>query len=293
MDSGPATPPAEQRIGGYRLAGLLGQGSVGEVHRAVDAEGRPIALKLVRLDAGDGGEERRRRFRAEAAVAARLVHPDIVRVHGSGVEGSVGWLAMELLAGSDLGRYLRPTRLLPEAVVVGLAQRVARALAHAHRQGIVHRDVKPANVIVDWARQRVTLTDFGLARLAGGERTQTGIVLGSPAYMAPELLAGASAAPAGDLYALGVMLFQMLTGHLPHEGATLGELLQRVAQEPAPGLRTLRPELPPALAALQAAMLEKQPGARPADADTVADRLGQVLSLLPAAETGRGPKSRA
>lgn len=290
MDGESAPNPSPDRVGGWRLGGALGHGAVGEVRRAIDAEGRPAAVKLVRMEAGEAGEERRRRFRAEAAVAARLVHPDIVRIYGSGIDGAHGWLAMELLAGTDLARYTRPARLLPEAVVVQVMQRAARALAHAHRLGIVHRDVKPANVIVEWTRRRVTLTDFGLASLAGGERTQTGVVLGSPAYMAPEQLAGAAAGPSGDLYSLGVMTFQLLTGRLPHEGDTLGELLRRVAQEPAPRLTAVRPDLPPAWDTLIEALLAKTPAERLADADTLADRLGQLPVTNP--EPLPGPKSR-
>lgn len=290
MNGETAPGPALDRVGGWRLGGVLGHGAVGEVRRAIDAEGRPAAVKLVRLEDGEAGVERRRRFRAEAAVAARLVHPDIVRIYGSGIDGTQGWLAMELLAGTDLARYTRPARLLPEAVVVQVMQRAARALAHAHRLGIVHRDVKPANVIVDWARRRVTLTDFGLASLAGGERTQTGVVLGSPAYMAPEQLAGAPAGPSGDLYSLGVMMFQLLTGRLPYEGDTLGELLRRVAQEPPPRLADLRPDLPPAWGWLLESLLAKTPAQRVPDADTLADRLGQLPLIGP--EPVPGPKSR-
>jgi len=284
-------PAAAPTIAGYRLAGLIGRGSVGEVHRAVElASGRQVALKLVPLPAGAEAAELRRRVLAEIGTARRLVHPDIVRVFDAGETAGAAWVAMELLAGCDLERYTRPARLLPEAVVLQLGERIARALAYAHAQGVVHRDIKPANVMVDWAAARVTVTDFGLARSADAERTRTGVVLGSPAYMAPELLAGAPPTPASDLYALGVTLFQLLAGRLPHEGASMGELLRQAATEPAPALRSLRPELPPPVAELVAALLAKPPGARPPGAAALADRLHALRSGFAPALPG-GPMS--
>ncbi len=283
-------PPPAPTIAGYRLAGLIGRGSVGEVHLAVEAaSGRQVALKLVPLPAGaepDAG----RRVLAEIDTARRLVHPDIVRVLDAGLVPGSAWVAMELLGGCDLERYTRPARLLPEAVVLQLGERIARALAHAHGQGVVHRDIKPANVMVDWAAARVTVTDFGLARAADAERTRTGVVLGSPAYMAPELLAGNLPTPASDLYALGVTLFQLLAGRLPHEGGSMGELLRQVATEPAPALRSLRPELPQPLADLVAALLAKRPAERPPSAAALADDLRALRQTLAPALPG-GPMS--
>jgi len=280
-------PPAADDapvVAGYQLRSLIGRGALGEVHRAVHvATGAEVALKLVRLD--EAAAERRRRFALEAAAARRLVHPDIVRVLDAGADGGLGWIAMELLAGGDLARFTRPATLLPVPDVVRVVERVAGALAHAHRHGVVHRDVKPANVVVDLESDRVTLTDFGIANLADGERTRTGLVLGTPSYMAPEQLAGAEAGAAGDLYALGVMAFELLSARLPHEAATLGQLLRRVATDPAPDLLALRPELPPALAALVAALLAKHPASRPPSADAVA----AALRPLRAANGGAPP----
>jgi serine/threonine-protein kinase len=297
-----ATPPPSsgvgapaRRVGPFSLDALIGRGAAGEVHLATEtASGARVALKLVRLDEAAPDADLHRRFVAEAAAAQRLVHPDIVRVFGAGVADGLGWIAMEPLAGCDLVRYTRAARLLPEPVVLHVGARVARALAHAHALGVVHRDVKPANVMVDWTADRVVLTDFGIARLADAQRTRTGLVLGTPAYMAPEQLGGATADATGDVYALGVMLFELLTGRRPHEAASLGELLRQVAQQPAPDLRQLRPELPPALAALVAAALAKRPGERPAGAAALADALETIAATL---ESGvpvppNGPKSR-
>jgi len=293
-----ADAPARQTtLGGYRLAGLIGRGAIGEVHAALAPDGQPVALKLLSLgpDADDERGTARQRFLAEARAAQRLQHADIVRVLAAGEHGGTAWMAMELLAGCDLVRYTRPARLLPEAVVARIGERLARALAYAHGEGVVHRDIKPANVVVHWPGDRVTLTDFGLARLADAERTRTGLVLGSPAYMAPELLAGAAPHARSDLYALGVTLFQLLAGRLPHDSPSMGELLRQVATQPAPDLCLLQPGLPPALAQVVAALLAKRPEQRPPDAAALADSLRRLhLQLRGAAPAAAGgPKSRA
>ncbi len=278
------------RLGGYRLESLLGSGATADVWRAVDlASGATVALKRVPI--GPGADLLRERFAAEAAAAQRLRHPDIARVFGSGVEGGCGWLAMELLPGTSLESHTRAGRLLPLTHAIAIGARVAGALAHAHAQGVIHRDVKPSNVMIDAASGRVALTDFGVASLADGERTRTGLMLGTPAYMAPELLAGAPASAAGDLYALGVMLFELLAGRRPHEAPTLGELLRQVAAEPAPPLAGLRPEVPTEVAALVAALLAKRPAERPRGAAEVAALLHRTALRMDKA--AGGPKSRA
>jgi len=272
----------DSRLGPYRLRRELGRGSMGVVHLAVDGRsGQPVALKSMALGADLSEDEHRQlkqRFLGEAEAARRLSHPDIVQVFDAGEAGGHAWMAMELLSGCELGRYTRRPRLLPEPLVLQIGARLARALAHAHAQGVVHRDIKPANVMIDLASGRLKLTDFGLAQLADLSRTRTGVVLGTPWYMAPEQLAGAEADARSDLYALGVLLFQLLTGRLPHEHHSLGELLRAVAREPAPDLRSLRPELPPALAALVARLLSVQPAARPADALQVAEALERLAA---------------
>ncbi len=140
----------------------------------------------------------------------------------------------------------------------------------------MHRDVKPANVIVHWPLKLVKLTDFGVARADDTQATRTGVVLGTPAYLAPEQLAGALPQPRTDLYALGVTLFELLAGRLPFSATTMGELLREVAQAPAPDLRSLKPQVPPAVAALVADLLQKRAADRPASAAQVAHRLAAL-----------------
>lgn len=270
------------RIAGYRLVRAIGQGAHGAVFLAQDPQGRlTVALKVVALPPGAGLPAASDAFLRGAQTARRLRHPGIVRLHAAGVDGHWGWLAMQPVPGSDLSRYTHGPRLLPEALVLKLCGRVAQALAYAHQQGVVHRDVKPANVLVDWPSDSVKLADFGLARAEDSAQTGTGIVPGSPVYMAPEQLAGAAASARSDLYALGVMLFQLLTGRLPHDGASMGELLRRVADDPVPDLRQLRPDLSPSLADLLARLMARRPAERPADAHAAAQELAEQAQWWP------------
>lgn len=286
------SPDGAPVFAGWRLLRPLGQGAHGTVHLAepLAGDGGPVALKIVALAADPGPDAdpqgARDAFLRSAENARRLAHPDIVVLFAAGIEGAHGWLAMEAVPGGDLARYTAPGRLLPEPLVLRVATRLAHALAHAHGLGIVHRDLKPANVLVHWPADTVKLADFGLARAVDTARTGTGLVLGTPAYMAPEQLAGGVPTPQSDLYALGVMLFQLLTGRLPHESSTLGELLRQVASVPAPALRSLRPALPAALDAVVAALLAKRPQQRPAGALALAAALDAIAAAWPPSNAG-------
>ena len=268
------------RVAGYRIRRLLGSGNHGAVYLAEDlASGQVVALKLVPLPAGD--DAARQQFLRHAATAQGLKHPGIVALLAAGVQGTTtGWLAMEPVPGSDLLRYTAPARLLPEALVLRLGARLAEALAHAHALGVVHRDIKPANVLVHWPGDIVKLADFGLARTADAEATRTGLLLGSPGYMAPEQLAGAVPDARTDFYALGVTLFQLLSGRLPFEGDTMGALLRQVASSAAPDLRQMHPRLPAHVARLVARLLSRQADRRAETAATLAQELHAAIQGL-------------
>ncbi|WP_157265385.1 serine/threonine-protein kinase [Azohydromonas aeria] len=265
---------------GLLVERLIGRGALGAVYLARERRsGAARALKTLVLGQGSSAaEEARLAFRAEAQAAQRLRHPDIVQVFDAGEALGLGYLVMELLPGCDLTRYTQPARLLPEPLALDIGARLAEALAHAHRQGVLHRDVKPANVMLHLPSGSLKLTDFGLARLHDAARTRSGLLLGTPAFMAPELLAGAPADARSDLYALAVLLFQLLTARLPHEGESMGQLLQSIARDEARPLRTLRPELPAALEALLARALARSPALREADGQALAREMRAIAA---------------
>jgi len=256
---------------------LLGRGGLGSVVLAHDTTGTPAALKLIDLG-GTEGDDLRRIFEREVALSRRLSHPGIVGIRDAGREGDLAYIAMEFVAGGDLAQLRRGGQPLPWRRAIEIAAGVAHALAHAHARGIVHHDIKPANVLVDAATGQVKLADFGLARLADLQRSRTGVLAGTPAYMSPEQLAEGAQDARADLYSLGVVLFELLTGRLPYEAASLGALLQQVSQVPAPPVQELRQEVPAALSALVARLLEKSPDRRPPSARSLATELDAMIS---------------
>jgi len=270
--------------GRYRLGGRLGEGAASQVVEAVDMRtGATVAVKLIRLPHDQLPAQRKdwtSRLRREISLARRLDHPDIVRLLDASIETDLAWLVMEHVRGADLTRYTQPRRLLPDNLVVQIGARVASALAHAHAHGVVHRDLKPANVLVNLAAGQVKLADFGVARVDDAAATRTGMTLGTPAYMAPEQLAGQPASPASDAYALGVVLFEMFAGRRPHEASTLGELLRVTASQPPANLAALRPDLPPTVTQAVHHLLAADPANRPGDLAAWADRAAALAAVM-------------
>ena len=265
-------------IGDYELLEVLGKGGMGVVYRARHRSlGREVALKLLL----EREEELVARFLREGQSVAALQHPNLVRVYESGVSAGQPYLVFELVEGRDLEQRLRLEGPLPVAEALEVAIEVGEALAHAHQQGIVHRDLKPSNVLVD-AGGRARLTDFGIAKQLGVKErlTQTGAILGTPAYAPPEVLDGQPEAvsPASDVYGLAATLYALIAGRAPFEGASALQLMAAALEEEAPSLRG-RPGVPPALAELVARCLDKQPQRRP--------ELGEVLTELRALAQGR------
>lgn len=282
----PALRPDRTTLGRYRLERQIGRGSMGAVYLGHDPQiGRAVAIKTMALSREFEGhelDEARARFFREAEMAGRLRHPDIVAIFDAGEEGGLAYIAMEYVKGHDLLRHTLPGKLLPVPVVLDTLARVALALAYAHTQGVVHRDVKPANVMIDPDSGAIKVTDFGIASITNACRTRTGMVLGTPSFMSPEQMAGRRVDGRSDLYSLGVMLFQLLTGALPHASESMAQLMNQIANEPAPDVRTLRPDLPEALANVIALALEKRPEVRYADGGQLASDLRAVAKLMAA-----------
>lgn len=263
----PGAPLAPgQRFGRYRIEQQLGRGAMATVYRASDEQlGRPVALKLLTLGddwPADRLDEAELRLRREAEAAARIQHPDIVEVYEAGAHDGRVYLAMEYVEGVSLDAHTYPGRLLPPRMACEMCARVAEALHFAHQRGVVHRDIKPANIVFDQERRRVRIMDFGVARLADSCATRTGIVLGSPSYMAPEQLDARPVTGRSDLFSLGVTLFQLLTGSLPFRSDSMPGLMRRIVMEPHPPLSTIRPDLPASLGAALDRALAKDPDAR-------------------------------
>jgi hypothetical protein len=249
---------------------------MGVVYKAIDrCLERPVALKLLR-----GGEpEKARRFLAEARLLARLDHPNLCRVYDAGRLGGRPFVALELVEGPTLGEAA-PALALEEKLRVALG--LAEGLAAVHQAGLVHRDVKPANVVVGRRPDgslRPCLVDFGIAREAGaGDGAETGVVLGTPAYLAPEQAAAGAVDPRTDLYAVGAVLYELLAGEPPFGLGDSAKLIRRVlAEEPRP-LAEVRPELPADLAALVMRCLAKDPDRRHPSAEALAADLRRLLA---------------
>ena len=282
----------------YRREAELGRGSMGVVYLATDLnDGQQVALKVLALAREFSPEDQvdvRQRFLREARAAGHLQHPDILRVLDAGEAGEDAWIVMEYVRGQDLSHCTRLGALLPVTEALALGLRLARALDYAHRQGVVHRDIKPANVMRDPANNTLKLMDFGIARLADGSRTRTGLVLGTPSFMSPEQLAGLTVDGRSDLYSLGVMLYQLLTGCLPHQSDSMAKLMYSIANQEPPDVRHYRPELPESLAMVLALALEKRPELRYASGEQMAQDLQAVLAEpvkdpATAASIGRAP----
>ncbi|MGP1629739.1 MAG: serine/threonine-protein kinase [Giesbergeria sp.] len=272
QDSEPATPQetdvtgAPNRLGRYEIEGELGRGSMGKVYAARDPViAREVALKTLALGhefEGAALVDARARFFREAESAGRLQHPQIVAIYDVGNEQGLSWIAMERLQGKDLSHSVQPEHLLAVPVVLSIAARVADALDYAHHHRVVHRDIKPSNIVYDAANDSVKVTDFGIARITDNNKTRTGLVLGTPSFMSPEQIMGIRADGRCDIYALGVTLFQLLTGSLPLRGETVGALMHAIANEVPADVRGLRAELPVSVAIIVARALHKKPGAR-------------------------------
>jgi serine/threonine-protein kinase len=267
-------------IGRYRVTGLLGRGAMGTVYRAHDPLiDRAVAVKVVlpELLEAEGGEDFRARFRREAQAAGRCAHPNIVAVHDFADDGPAPFIVMELVAGKTLHAALRARGALAQKAALGIALQVLDALDYAHAAGITHRDIKPANVVL-LPDGRVKVMDFGVARLNRTSLTNDGVMIGTPSYMAPEQVLGAGVDQRADIFATGIMLYEMLVGQTPFAGATLTQLLYKQAHHDLSRGEEMDRVPPPVHEVLRRAVAQ-DPEARYASAGAFAADLRRLAGL--------------
>jgi hypothetical protein len=272
-----------ESVGPYRIERLLGRGGFSNTFLAKhEGSGQEVALKVPHLHRADDAEFRER-FYQEARLGARLVHPHLVRIMDPGQETGRPYLAMEYLPGRTLEERLAQEEPLPIEESVRIALGVAQAMAHAHTHGVVHRDLKPGNVML--TDQGPKVMDLGIARVMDAATvTSTYAFLGTPLYAAPEAQFKTHVGPAADRYSFGVILFHMLAGEPPFQGETPFEILNRHRSDIPPDLATLRPGVPAALSRLVTRLLDKEPDQRPEDSE-ILRLLGEVADSLSAPST--------
>ena len=272
-------------LGRYKVLKELGRGAMGLVYLGKDPTiQRFVAIKTMRLDQIDTDDklkEVKARFFREAESTGRLSHPNIVTIYDAGEEDDLGYIAMELIEGTPLSQSARKPNLMPFNEVLLTIATVADALDYAHQQGVVHRDIKPANIMITKDRV-VKVMDFGIAKMASSSKTQTNIVMGTPTYMSPEQIAGKKVDGRSDIFSLGIVLFELLTGQLPFTADNLSAVLFSIAHHPHPAIQPLRPDLPPMVQEIVDRALQKELPHRYRRADEFASELRACLQSLAA-----------
>ena len=264
------------KLGRYAILSELGRGAMGVVYKAADTVlERTVAVKTVNMALEkDGAEKYEARFYQEARAAGSLNHPSIVTVYDVGKEGDIAYMAMEFIEGVELRSMIGEGRALSVTQAVSIAAQVAEGLAYAHQHGVVHRDIKPANIMV-LAAGGVKITDFGIARMraAVDDLTQTGMMLGSPKYMSPEQVIGKRADQRSDIFSLGVILYETLTGCAPFSGENVTALMYQIVNFAPPAPSAVNPAVPVLLDYIVAKMLAKPLEERYQDAHALAHDL--------------------
>lgn len=281
-------------VGRYEIVSELGRGAMGVVYKAADPVlGRSVAIKTINMALErDGIENYEARFYQEARAAGGLNHPNIVTIYDVGKNGEIAYMAMEFVEGVELRDLLTSGRPLPVAQAISIAAQVAEGLAYAHERGIVHRDIKPPNIMVTPGGS-VKIADFGIARMRASQSlTQTGMMLGSPKYMSPEHVLGKRADQRGDIFSLGIILYEMLTGSAPFGGENVTALMYQIVNltPPAPSLRNR--EVPELLDYVVAKMLVKSLEERYQSATELASDLRECERRLAAAGAEAGTPQR-
>jgi serine/threonine-protein kinase len=278
--------PAGRTLGRYELERVIGRGAMGTVYlgrdptinRRVAIKTLPLAEEFVENDLATA----RSHFLREAESAGRLSHQYIISIYDAGEDDRMAYLAMEYFEGKPLSHYAQLGRLLPPKVVFELMARAAEALHYAHSQNVVHRDVKPANLMYDIANDRLKLTDFGIARLTDASRTRTGIILGTPSYMSPEQLSASKVSGQTDIYSLGVTMYHLLTGAPPFQADSIPRLMDKIVHHKHRPISDIRDDVPSCADVILARALAKNPEDRYESGNAMALALRECCSTFTA-----------
>ncbi len=277
-------------LGRYEVERELGKGAMGSVYLGKDPKiSRVVAIKTMALSQefeADELEDVKNRFFREAETAGRLTHPSIVTIFDAGEEHDLAYIAMEFLKGTDLASYVKKDCLLPVDKVLDLIKRAAEGLGYAHSSNVVHRDIKPANIMWDAQTDSMKITDFGIARITDSSKTKTGMVLGTPSYMSPEQLAGKKVSGQSDLFSLGVMLYQMVTGELPFQGDSMAALMYKIANEQFAPADSINPNVPRCVCVIINRALEKDTAKRYKTGMQMAQDIGKCQKIIAAERKG-------
>jgi serine/threonine-protein kinase len=266
-------------LGRYEIVKELGRGAMGTVYLGKDPKiSREVAIKTLRYDEVDESQlaEIKKRFFREAEAAGKLSHPNIVTIFDVGEDYDIAYMAMELLDGADLERYVEKENLMPAAEVARIVTAVAQALDYAHRNGVVHRDIKPANIMI-LRNGEIKVADFGIARVMTSSKTQTGVIMGTPSYMSPEQIAGQKVDGRSDLFSLVVVLYEMLSGEKPFQGDSIATLMYNITTSAPPQIRDLAPNVPERFAAVIEKGLAKDRELRYQTGSELAQELVEIM----------------
>lgn len=270
-------------LGRYEIIGELGRGAMGVVYKGEDPKiHRTVAIKTVTLSEFDEDmvDEMKERFFREAESAGLLTHPKIVTIYDCGEEHDLAYIAMEFLDGEDLEDYTAEDKLFPLRETLSIVCDVAEALDFAHSKGIVHRDIKPANIMRVQETKEIKVTDFGIARITSSSKTKTGVIMGTPSYMSPEQIAGKKVDGRSDIFSLGIVLFEMLSGKKPFFGEDMTSLMYQIAKEKHPSLKSVNPKVPQVIDKIIDKALEKDMEKRYKKAGQMAEHLKMVIAKI-------------